>query len=402
MSGVAERQVDVQGPATSHDPVDRLLVVHLGRAGALGNGNRVRTWQALGTQAGAEVVLVDLTARRAGLSDLRRVRRLARGELVPEALTWSGAALRAQLAPDPARPRRAGRAAAGAPRDVSSRPRRDAVVFVTARTYDPALIPAGTTVVLDLVDQLSESYRLRSELVRTPAARALLRALALPMARFEGRSRPGVRLVAAGHDEARRLGAEWVPNLVDTLPAVPACSPTTDLLFHGSLSYPPNQQAVRYLAALWPALRAARPGLTLTIAGANPSSRMQEDVVRTPGWTLLANFTDLGSVLAGARLSVAPLTAATGLQNKVLESAAAGVATIVAPEVARGFDPAFPVVVADGPAQWVAAVCRLLEDSAARVQLGQAARAHVDANYRPAVWRERTSSLLAGSHVVHR
>lgn len=360
-------------PAASR-PKRLLDVVHLGRAGAWGNRNRLQTWQELGAAAGADVQTVDLAALRCRPSDLRRAPRLLGGALVPEALSWSGAALTRRLRP-------------GA-----------SIVFITARAFDPALVPPGAHVVLDLVDRLSESYRLRSALSSGLLPRLLYDGLRGPMARFEARERSGIRHVAAGRGDAADLDAEWVPNLLPPPPPPPVRGRPggeagTDLLFHGSLGYPPNVEAVQQLRAVWPALRALRPHTTATIAGAAPNSALARAVQDTPGWTLQRNFRDLPSLLASARVAVAPLLSATGLQNKVLEAASAGLPVVVTPAVARGFDPAFPAVVAS-PDRLAAALAELLDDQPAQRRLGEAGRDHVGEHYTVAAWRDRAVRLL--------
>ena len=353
----------------------RLAVVHLGRAGAWGNRNRVATWQRLGAAVGAQVQTVDLATLRSRPGDLARVPRVLRGDVVPEALSWSGRALADRLEPG------------------------TTVVLVTARAVDLALVPSGCHVVLDLVDRLSESYRLRAALAG-PAGRLLYAGLEVPMRRFERRPRPGVRLVAAGRGDAAELGAGWLPNLLpDPLPDPPARAPVTDLLFHGSLGYPPNVEAVRLLAAVWPALRALRPQTTLTVAGASPSEALARTVAQTPGWTLHRDFPDLDALLASARVAVAPLLSATGLQNKVLESAAAGLPTVVTPAVARGLDEAFPVVVA-GPDDLARTLAGLLDDPDRRRALGLAGREHVGRHYTVGAWRDRAEELLDPASAV--
>ena len=352
-------------------PPRRLALVHIGRSGALGNRNRLQTWQSLGEVTGADVTTVDLAATPARPRDLRRVVRLLDGSIVPEALTWSGAALRARLSS------------------------ADTVVFISARAVDPALVPSGATVVLDFVDRLSESYRLRRGLASSTPSRLLFAGLAPPMRRFEALERPHVVRVAAGRGDAAVLGAQWLPNLLSGATRRPATAPTTDLLFHGNLRYPPNEEAVLCLRQVWPDLRSRRPATTLTIAGARPREWLARLVAETPGWTLLPDFRDLGAVLAAARVAVAPVLSATGLQNKALESAAAGLPTVVTPAVASGFDPAFPFVVTDLPGL-AATVVELLDDGARLSALEQAGPAHVERHYTARSWRESGLRLLGG------
>jgi hypothetical protein len=67
---------------------------------------------------------------------------------------------------------------------------------------------------------------------------------------------------------------------------------------------------------------------------------------------------------------------------------------VVTPQVARGFDPAFPFRVAGDPDAWRRALCALLDDEAARCRLGEAAREHVARHYTAGAWRDRAAQLL--------
>ena len=353
----------------------RVAIAHLGRAAGMGEGRRVWSWTAAAEAAGFDVIPIPLlAAHRARLPDPRGMAALAARHAVPESLAWDRRGVRRQL------------------EDIDV----GAVVCLTARAFRPAMAPAGAAVVLDFVDRLSVSYRDRAVIAASPPLRIGFRLLAAAHRRFEGAGRTAeVRLAAAGRHDAAVLGAEWFPNLVEVA-SVARREPGpdgADLLFFGNLAYPPNIAAVRRLATLWPALQERRPGTTVLLAGAQPSAEVRDLAARC-GWAVDADFTDLTAVSARARLAVAPLVHTAGIQNKVLEAAAHGMAQVVSTEAAAGLDPAFPVTVAADDVALVDAVTVLLDDPAERRRQGEAGRAHVATAYSPAPWAEVVARLL--------
>lgn len=328
--------------------------------------------------AGATVHEVPLRIdHRAGARDIHasRLARVARSEVVPEALSWSAtSALRAleQLEPT-------------------------IVVCETSRAFDPLLCQGPWNVVLDYVDRLSVSYHDRSRIAGPMPKRFLFGALSRPAARFERRPPPsGVATIAAGWADADALGAEWVPITYDPIDPVER-HPVHDLVFFGNLSYPPNVEAVDRLVRLWPAIRERRPETTMLLAGAQPLPRLI-GVADELGWTLAANFPDLGQLLGSARLGIVPLVHASGIQTKVLEAALHGLPQIVDPVAVAGMRPGFPVCVARDDAELVTETIRLLEDEEALVASGTAAAVHMREHYSTAAlvpWARRVLGRAA-------
>jgi hypothetical protein len=358
----------------------RVAIVHLGRAGSLGATGRVASLRSIFAGAGADVTEVPLLAdHRSSLADVVTVpaRALARGDLVPEALAWSPRGVRARL--------------------NALHPR--VVVAVTSRAFHPTLVDGPWTVVLDLVDELSASYRDRARVVAEPHMRALFTVLSLTSARFERRApRQPVAVISAGWGEARRLGVTWVP-LVVNVPPPPAGDPAPkhDLVFFGNLAYPPNTDAVNRLGELWPEIVSRRPGTTLLVAGANPSSP-QQALAAELGWTLVGNFERLSEVLGDARAAIVPLRYASGIQAKVLEAAAHGLAQVADTVALAGLAPGFPAVVAQNDDDLVAGACSLLDHTEPREQLATAARRHVQDRYAAGAWTPWAREILdAGS-----
>jgi glycosyltransferase involved in cell wall biosynthesis len=343
----------------------------------MGEARRVESWTEVLRAAGYEPTPVRLLPdHRAGPVDIIRATpfaaRSSRG-IVPEALAWSvESALREIARNEPA-----------------------VLVCVSARAYHPTLAEPGRTLVLDFVDRLSVSYRDRASIAPRRAARFVYRLLAGPAGRFERAVRPGVITTAAGWSDAEGLGARWVPNVVTTSTRVEPIAHRFDVVFVGTLSYPPNIDALGWLASVWPRVIAARPGTTMLVAGARPVDRVR-DLAALNGWTVLPDFVDAANVLAACSVSVAPLRKASGLQNKVIDAAAQGVAQVISPAAAAGLDPSFPVRVAADDEEFARAVVALLDDPETRAREASAARDHVLSAYSPDYWGAQLQALVSG------
>jgi glycosyltransferase involved in cell wall biosynthesis len=337
-----------------------IVILALGRAGALGERRRVEMWRALAAEAGLDAEVVELCSVARGRPSAGQVTAAWRGRAAPEQLAWSLPRVNDRLR--------------------SLQPAL--VVCCTTRAFHPS-IAREHRVVLDLVDSLADSYAQRARIHRGALKRAAFGALAAAHRRLEHRvvCLPVQRVVAGRSDEGRFV-ATWIPNvLLEPLAAagrVP--QPQHDLVFFGSLGYPPNVAGLEVLARQWPALRATRPDVSLLVAGSSPAPAVREMAARH-GWALESGYADPSTLCRRARIALAPLPHAAGFQNKVLEAAAAGVAQVVSPAVTRGLDGDFPVVVADERGL-VAAVDRLLGDDRARRELADRARAHVEDRYR--------------------
>lgn len=318
----------------------KVAIVSLGRDGAKGEVRRVASWRILFERAGADVRHIRLDARvRPHLDGLLPA---LTGNAAPERLAWSGADLQAAL--DDFEP--------------------SLVVVVSDRAFDPSIAGQSRSVILDFVDSLSRSYRDRADLVTGAGPRFGYRALAAAHERLERRLTQSatVRPVAAGWSDARRLGAEWVPIVIDP-PLTPptGTDPDRDVLFFGTLRYPPNVDALERLARIWPKLLRARPGTTAVIAGSAPLPRVTELCARND-WELVADFDSLPAIAARARVAVAPLSRTAGIQIKVLDAAALGLPQVVTSASMAGLDPDFPLTPFDNDADFVSEIVRVLDD----------------------------------------
>ena len=171
-----------------------------------------------------------------------------------------------------------------------------------------------------------------------------------------------------------------VPNGVDcaryaSLPTGRPSSPPT-ILFIGTMSWPPNAAAARFLAkGVMPAVRKGVPGAALTIVGRNPGPDVRA-LSETDWVTVVGNVPDIMPYLRDARVLAVPLEAGGGTRLKILEAFAAGLPVVSTPigcEGLSGVD-GQELLIADR-ARFADAICSVLADPARSVALATRARA---------------------------
>jgi hypothetical protein len=349
------------------------VVLHFGRQSG-GEARRTETWKALLESTGAAVTDVVLVPngvpRRPHGGALAAI--LA-GRAAPEVLAWS-------------------------PADVMARLRRldpDLVVCQTARAFHPSLVRGPWTTVLDFVDRMSASYRQRATITSDRWGSLAFRALSAATSRVESASTPGVIKVAAGWSDAYALDAQWLPNLLcDTaLQPVPARPASHDVVFFGTLDYLPNVDALHRLGRILDLIPSdERPSALVAGRGAGPDV---VELAREREWTLLHDFGHVSELAAMARVAVAPMTSVAGIQNKVLEAAAVGLAQVASPQALAGFRPGLPIAVAQSDAEFAAAIMRLVRDPGERARQVESASAAVHAGYSVPGWAAWAQSLVA-------
>ncbi|HXI88221.1 MAG TPA: TIGR03087 family PEP-CTERM/XrtA system glycosyltransferase, partial [Parvularculaceae bacterium] len=98
--------------------------------------------------------------------------------------------------------------------------------------------------------------------------------------------------------------------------------PRADAVFIGAMDYKANVDAVLWFAReVWPLVRAKAPEATFAVIGPNPAPSIQALGGRS-GIAVEGKVEDVRPYLKGARVVVAPLRIARGVQNKVLEAMA--------------------------------------------------------------------------------
>ncbi len=111
------------------------------------------------------------------------------------------------------------------------------------------------------------------------------------------------------------------------------------LVFTGAMNYWANVDAVCWFSReVFPAIRQAVPAARFYIVGARPTTAVQQ-LNSLPGVHVVGVVRDIRPYLAHARLAVAPLRIARGVQNKVLEAMAMAMPVLVTRAAANGILP---------------------------------------------------------------
>jgi len=169
-----------------------------------------------------------------------------------------------------------------------------------------------------------------------------------------------------------------IAHVADFATIEPAASQPGRVLFVGAMDRQRNQQAARWLVdAIWPQIRAACPGATLHIVGADPPPAIralgERPGVRVSGWV-----DDLRAEVAAARVVVAPMNSEAGALNKVLDGLAAGRPVVATPPANAGIGaPAAALSQAASAGAFARAVLRLLQDGGAWARQAEAGRAFI-------------------------
>lgn len=169
------------------------------------------------------------------------------------------------------------------------------------------------------------------------------------------------------------------------------------VLWLGNLTVGHNiDMAAHLVRDIWPLVRAERPGAELLLAGdCRPGIRRR---LAGPGVTVAGFVPDLAPLLARASVAVAPLRYGAGLQNKVLDTMAAGLPVVVSPIVQEpiGGTPGETLVVAETAAGFARAVSSLLATPERCRTIGEEGRRFVLERFAWAAAGQRMSELLAG------
>jgi sugar transferase (PEP-CTERM/EpsH1 system associated) len=165
------------------------------------------------------------------------------------------------------------------------------------------------------------------------------------------------------------------------------------VLFVGAMNYDPNiQAACDFADHVWPRVRSRFPDLRFTIVGSSPTAAVQALDDRE-GIEVAGSVPDVRPYYREAFCAVVPLRVGTGTRLKILEAMAAGVPVIATAIGAEGL----PVrdgenfLLAHEPAQWEAAIQRLVAEPALRTALQAKGLATVGEHFD---WQTIGSTLL--------
>ena len=251
--------------------------------------------------------------------------------------------------------------------------RPDAVLAYCSGVAPYSLEPplSGIPFVLDMVDVDSAKWESFSTAARFPKS-WIFRREARCLAAFEARAvRAAFASTVVNERERDTLlkvcpgaAVHIAPNGVDveSLAAPHAPAAEERVIFTAVFDYAPNANgAVWFAREVWPRVRKARPTALLAAAGSAPNAAVRR-LADDPSIEVTGRVDDMRPYLWRSAVAVAPIFQSRGVQNKVLEAAAAGLPAVVTRTVGDGLpDQVLPACrIADTADAFAAAVIELL------------------------------------------
>jgi polysaccharide biosynthesis protein PslH len=156
------------------------------------------------------------------------------------------------------------------------------------------------------------------------------------------------------------------------------------LVFTGSMDWMPNEEGIIFFVKeIWPQIRKQIPGVSVSIVGRSPSSRLLELAATQDGVHVTGRVEDIRPYTHRGSVYIVPLRIGSGTRLKIFEAMAMGKAVVSTTIGAEGLPvrSGREIVLADSADEFADAVVALLRDSARRRELGRAARELVEQKY---------------------
>ncbi len=253
----------------------------------------------------------------------------------------------------------------------------------------------GVPVIYQSHNVESEVYRRTLHLLKLrPRARAGARLDCWKLERVERRWVRGFRFAMAVSERDRDVLRRWnpralvavVPNGVDTdyfRPEPGRVPEPGAIAFTGTLSYPPNRDAVLFFAReILPRILARLPGVRWYVVGQG-SPDLGDALRREAGVVFTGYVEDVREYLARAQAVVVPLRTGGGTRLKILEAMAMGRPVVSTTLGAEGLilNEGREIRIADEPAAFADAVVDVLRDPARAAHMAAAGRERVLTTY---------------------
>jgi len=164
------------------------------------------------------------------------------------------------------------------------------------------------------------------------------------------------------------------------------------LTFTGVMDYWPNVEGVKWFVEnVFPIARKSIPDLKLYIVGSRPNATVQA-LKSHAGVEITGYVDDVRHYLAAADVCVVPLRIARGIQNKVLEAFAMGMAVVCTSQAIQGINAEIgeDVLVSEDEADFSGSIVSLVNDRVLREKFGLNARGCVEKDYS---WKKNLSLL---------
>jgi len=214
------------------------------------------------------------------------------------------------------------------------------------------------------------------------------------MLRFEGEVCRAVKSIIAVSDiDAATMRSKYgvsriaaVPTGVDVDYFAPQGepSPTTNLVFLGSMDWMPNIDGVQWFVnEILPLIRKTRPECSLAIVGRSPDAGVQQLAQYDKRIRVTGTVPDVRPYLWGSTVSIVPLRIGGGTRLKIYEAMAAKVPVVSTTVGAEGLDVCNGenIHIADSPAEFADCCVTLLEDEDRRRRMALAAFEMISTRY---------------------
>jgi len=179
--------------------------------------------------------------------------------------------------------------------------------------------------------------------------------------------------------------ARVIPICVEpAAPIAPAASAPPQVLFVGTLFWPPNAEGVSwFIREVWPLVRSRCADARLLVVGKRPSAALTQLAAVTPGVEMPGYVEDLTALIARSAVFVVPLHAGGGMRVKIVDAWSWGIPVVATTIGAEGLDYVADehLLIADNADAFAAATARLLADPTLAVRLRRAGRQRVKAAY---------------------
>jgi len=228
------------------------------------------------------------------------------------------------------------------------------------------------------------------------------------MLQYEGRvCRAVKRIVSVSEGDAGAMQSLYgvasvaaVPTGVDLdyfTPPRQISSPTTDLVFLGSMDWRPNIDAIRWFAAdILPLIRQRRPECSVTVVGRRPSPEVLRLAETDTRIHVTGTVLDVRPYLWQSALSIVPLRVGGGTRLKIYEAMAARIPVVSTSVGAEGLDvrDGENISIADSPVAFAERCLALLGCADARRKQSRAAWEMVAACYSWDITASKFEQLL--------
>lgn len=273
-----------------------------------------------------------------------------------------------------------------------------AVCSSTACYLDDLPIPRRVVDLVDVDSRKWADYAEHSHGLR----RMVYRREARKLAHLEQQLAKDYELLVTCEREAKAL-TDHVPNASVTVARNGAeghsgikmagqCEPT--VVFTGVLDYKPNVEGLSWFVKhVWPGVMAKVDGARFDIVGRG-AGRSVEKLASAPGVRLVGAVPDTTPYLTGARVAVAPLHIARGVQNKALQAMAAAKPVIATTQVRDGLaiNGRCPCIVPESAEHWTRTLAELLNHAPLATSFGIRGRLFIAQHYQ---WSSTLAPMIA-------